>query len=286
MEGEERFVRSGDVDLFVRSVGGSAPDAATLLVLHGGPGYSHEYLEPLENLASPRLRVVAFDQRGGGRSRTPPDAALTLAAHVSDVDAVRAASGAESRVIVLGHSWGGFLAQAYAAEHPDRVRALVCVDPMPPRFDDLRPVIERVAAHRKDLVRTGVLPESRLEAQGDDCRAEMNGELPLDFANPRHPAARSLGATRCSEHTGRATFESLGHYDIGPRLAGLTIPVLLVYGDADANMLAAPTLERDLAHARVEKAVLPACGHEPFLECPESFFARVRAFLARVALDQ
>jgi proline iminopeptidase len=274
---QERFVRSGDVELFVRSVGGG-PGASTLVALHGGPGYSHGYLEALEALASPRIRVVTFDQRGCGRSKTPAKAELAMADQVADVDAVRVALD-ERQVVVLGHSWGGFLAQSYAIEHPDRVRALVLVDPMPNRWGDLEPVIRRIRARRGELVAAGLVPGVAPPPQGDDCRGEMNAELPVDFADPRHPAARSLPTTSCSERTQHTTFDALGRFDLGPRLAALAMPVLLVHGEADPIAVLAPALKRQLAAARVQEALLPSCGHYPFLECPGAFFPRVRAFL-------
>jgi proline iminopeptidase len=273
---QESLVRSGDVELFVRSAGGG-PGARTLLALHGGPGYSHDYLEALDSLASPAIRVVTYDQRGGGRSRTPAEAPLRLADHVADVDHVRAAMGAES-IILLGHSWGGFLAESYAVAYPERVSALVLVDPMPDRWADLRTVIERSRARHDDLVARGAVPASDPPASGDDCRAGMNADLPADFADPRHPAARSLGATTCSARTGRVTFESLGHFDLSAGLATLRMPVLLVFGEADANAAALPSLRSQLVASRVEQAVLPSCGHYPFLECPDAFSPRVRAF--------
>jgi proline iminopeptidase len=277
----ERFVRNGDVDLFVRSQGGG-PGARTIIALHGGPGYSHDYLEALDPLASPRMRVVTFDQRGCGRSKTPASAPLTLAAHVADVEAVRAAVGAE-QVVVLGHSWGGFLAQSYALDHPDRVSALIVVDGMPNRWSDLHAVGAREQARRKELVAAGVVAAEAPPPEGDDCRPEMNADLPVDFADPRHAAARSLGNTRCSTHAQQTTFASLGRFDLGGRLAELRMPVLLVYGEADANAITVPTLRGQLAAARVAEATLPACGHYPFLECPDAFFTRVRAFVDGLA---
>lgn len=98
---------------------------ATLLVLHGGPGVSSEYLERLSELASDKLQVVFYDQLGGGRSDRPDDPSLwTIPRFVAEVEALR--EGLDlGRVHLYGQSWGGFLALEYALAHPGSVRTLV-----------------------------------------------------------------------------------------------------------------------------------------------------------------
>jgi len=74
--------------------------------------------------------VVSYDQRGAGRSTAPDDLDYSLDAHVADLEALRSALGAGS-VQLVGQSWGGAIASAYAATHPDRVSALVLVGAVP-----------------------------------------------------------------------------------------------------------------------------------------------------------
>ena len=99
-------------------------DATPLLLLHGGPGAGHDYLEPLDELADTR-RVVFYDQLGCGKSERPDDVGLwTLERFVREVDEVRAALGLES-VHLLGQSWGGWLGIEYMLSQPAGVRRLV-----------------------------------------------------------------------------------------------------------------------------------------------------------------
>jgi pimeloyl-ACP methyl ester carboxylesterase len=80
-----------------------------LLLLHGGPGAGHDYLEPLAGLADDRA-VIFYDQLGCGRSDQPDDPSLWhIDRFVREIDTVRAALGLE-RVHILGQSWGGWLA--------------------------------------------------------------------------------------------------------------------------------------------------------------------------------
>jgi proline-specific peptidase len=97
----------------------------TLLGLHGGPGLDHRYLERLGSLASGDLRVVLYDQLGGGRSDRPDDPGLwTVERFVEEVDALRRALEL-GPVHLFGQSWGGWLALQYALDHPDAVRSLI-----------------------------------------------------------------------------------------------------------------------------------------------------------------
>jgi proline-specific peptidase len=96
-----------------------------LLVLHGGPGLPHDYLEDLAQLADGARAVVFSDQLGCGRSDHPADAALwVMDTFVEEVAAVRDAIGLE-RVHLLGHSWGGWLALEYALRRPPGLASLI-----------------------------------------------------------------------------------------------------------------------------------------------------------------
>ena len=97
-----------------------------VLVLHGGPGFSHDYLEALESfLPAAGIEIYYYDQLGCGNSDRPDDASLwTLARYTEEVEEVRRALGLESFVL-YGHSWGGILAIEYALNHQRHLGGLV-----------------------------------------------------------------------------------------------------------------------------------------------------------------
>ena len=99
-------------------------DGATpLLLLHGGPGAGHDYLEPLEALATERT-VVFYDQLGCGNSDRPSDTSLwRIERFVREVDTLRKALELE-KVHLLGHSWGGWLAIEYELSQPKGIISL------------------------------------------------------------------------------------------------------------------------------------------------------------------
>ena len=104
-----------------------APFSGTVLALHGGPGAHHRYLLPLADLVARGYRVVFMDQLGCGRSERSPDPSVyTLEHNVEEVEGVREALGL-GNVHLLGSSYGGLLALAYALQHPAHLQSLVTV---------------------------------------------------------------------------------------------------------------------------------------------------------------
>jgi proline iminopeptidase len=97
-----------------------------VLLLHGGPGFDHEYLEAFESfLPQAGIEMYYYDQLGCGNSDQPDDDALwTLARYTDEVEEVRRALGLD-QFVLFGHSWGGILALEYALEHQEHLKGLV-----------------------------------------------------------------------------------------------------------------------------------------------------------------
>ena len=118
---EEGFIEVPGGRVWDRSVGaGGTP----LLGLHGGPGFTQYYLEPLEALAD-RRQVIFYDQLGCGRSDRPDDVSLwTVDRFVEELAQVRAALGL-SRLHLFGSSWGGCLAMQYTLDRRPELESLI-----------------------------------------------------------------------------------------------------------------------------------------------------------------
>jgi len=120
---DSRFLKVDGHRIYVRTFGRSHRDR-TLLCVHGGPGGTHDYLLPLADLTRNGYRVVFYDALGCGRSDLPSGTDLfTLEHDLKVLDAVRESLGNE-RVHLMGSSYGGMLALAYAARHSDRLLSL------------------------------------------------------------------------------------------------------------------------------------------------------------------
>src|SRR5689334_22255859 len=96
----------------------------TLLLLHGGPGFDHTMFKPSFAPLAEVAQLVYLDHRGNGRSERGDPALWTLDQWADDVRAFCEVLGIE-RPVVLGYSFGGFVAQAYATRHPDHPAKLI-----------------------------------------------------------------------------------------------------------------------------------------------------------------
>jgi proline iminopeptidase len=119
-------VVGGKYKVWTKKVG-SGP--VKVLLLHGGPGFSHEYLEALESfLPSAGIEMYYYDQLGCNNSDQPDDPSLwTLARYTEEVEEVRRGLGLE-HFVLYGHSWGGILAMEYALHYQQNLRGLVISD--------------------------------------------------------------------------------------------------------------------------------------------------------------
>src|SRR5215469_9399599 len=110
---QEGFVDANGVLIYYKIIGRGAP----LMVVHGGPGASHDYLLPGLLPLARSNKLVFIDERGSGRSEKLEDPnKYTVENMVEDVEAVRQALNL-GKISLLGHSYGGVLAQAYALKY-------------------------------------------------------------------------------------------------------------------------------------------------------------------------
>jgi proline iminopeptidase len=138
-----------------------------LLLLHGGPGATHEYFEALESpLASQGVELIYYDQLGSSYSDQPTDPSLwTIDRFVDEVEQVRIALGlTKDNFYLLGHSWGGILAVEYALRHGDNLKGLI-ISNMMMSIPDYNKYAETVLAKQMD---PAVVAEVKaIEARGE-----------------------------------------------------------------------------------------------------------------------
>jgi proline iminopeptidase len=130
---DTRRVDVGGAYLHVEQQGNGVP----LVLINGGPGGTHHYFHPWFSRAADYARVIYYDQRGTGLSDfAPGEDGYSVEQAVEDLDRLRQALDIDSWVLV-GYSYGGFLAQYYATTHPEHVAGLVLVGAHPGLSADL-----------------------------------------------------------------------------------------------------------------------------------------------------
>ena len=119
----EGYVKVLGFRLFYRVFGEAR--RGTVLCLHGGPGATHDYLLPMADLTEYGYKVVFYDQLGCGRSEMPDDTSLfTVERGVEEVEGIRRALNL-GRIHLMGSSYGGLLAIAYALKYQENLKSLI-----------------------------------------------------------------------------------------------------------------------------------------------------------------
>ena len=252
-----------------------------LVVVAGGPGFDHGYmhLSPVWDSLAKTRPVVFYDQRGTGRASPfgPKDAA-TLTDFIGDLDALRQQL-ATSRIDVLGHSWGGYLAMAYAARHPDRVDHVILVDAAAPKWSETIFLFNQVFPEAIARQQTFAFAE----ALGDTLavQANIHEYLGMLFYSPAHRDAflRDAAGLRYNQFLGRAMDADLARYDLGPELPKFRSPVLVITGRHDMNVAPLVAYRIHQAIPSSQFVVFERSGHLPFYEEPTEFVQVVDRFL-------
>jgi pimeloyl-ACP methyl ester carboxylesterase len=276
---------SGEPSLYVEEVGVSD---AVVIVLHGGPGISHDYLRPeWDRLVDQGYRVVYYDQRGCGRSGD--GAPYTWRADVADLRRVIEGASPHGPVVLAGSSWGSWLALLYAMEYQNDVKALV-LSGTPPWPMTLSPYAENLvrrirqsqghevmvrARPRADSINAGLVSIQRIRPDSASARTHMPAEDPVLAS--RFVRAPQLVCT--DAHAARVAFWN----DIAPAdsLANISAPTLYIWGSEDRMLnRRARQMSKLLLSARVH--IMEGLGHDPWLEEPALFFDVVKGFLLSV----
>jgi proline iminopeptidase len=264
--------------LYYRAVGEDAGSPPVVLV-HGGPGHSSLSFKNAFDFLAEHTRVVYYDQRGSGNSQSKPaDADYTVDELVDELEALRRDVIRADRIDVIGHSFGGAVAQRYALRHPEHVDRLVLIGSVlinngmssrfvwqwfgpalyttalgwPPADPDAADAWFTRSANADTADRLFDKTQSRL----------LDGTGTLSFAPWRDISLSAVGA------------------DYKTQLARLDVPTMFIYGAADSPYTGKPVADEICS-------IVPHCtvvgfdrsGHWPFLEEPEKFQQVLRAFL-------
>lgn len=274
--------------LYYESLGQGAP----LFVLHGGPGGSHRYFLPyLADLAAD-YHLIFYDQRGTGLSDGHLELeAISIDQFVEDLEALRVALGLE-KISLMGHSWGGMIALAYALKYQAHLDHLILVD--------------STSVNKTFSIEFGQTIQQRVQSLSADAQQELNttcarsltklSPSELDECNQLDARLKFFDPAKAvtvdwpmeentlkNSETVRAliinSFNRVQH-TLETQLPTVHVPTLIVHGDFDAIPLASS----EYLHQQIpgsQLVVISQSGHFPFIEQPEQFIAALRSFLQR-----
>jgi len=295
---EDAWHVTPEIQLFHQSRG----QGEDLLLLHGGPGFPPREPWRAAELLAAGYRVHSYHQRGCGRSSRPlegklegsfysrltrVEATLGFAEQLADVERIRRRLGSQ-KLILVGLSFGGLIAALYAAEFPERVRALVLLAPAP---------LEVMPTEGKGLFEG--IAERLPEAERGSYQAylasyfDLPASLDLDeaalsrkYGGLRRFYRAAEGAPQVPDDDGdaggfltAALYAGLGRrHDWRAALGRVEAPTLVLHGAEDLQSEADTRRFASAIHgARVE--ILPGAGHFMAEEAPEAVAEAVRRFI-------
>jgi proline iminopeptidase len=272
----EGTVSRGDFTLHYKTIGTGTP----LLLLSGGPGLDVEYMTPIAQELGSSYKCILLEQRGTGQSQPPTVTAenMTVKLAVEDIEVLRISLKLD-RITILGHSWGGMLAMAYAAAHPDHVRSLILVDSGGMDLSFARVFRDNIRA------RESVSDRQKI--------AEVNAAIPsvalLRLLTPFYFFDRALGEKIAvntpndvinPKTAGLMRDDIAKDYNVRTQMTAFRRPVLIIQGRQDP-MPESTAIETRSALENSTLVFLDECGHFPWIEQPKTFFRQVRGFLKR-----
>ena len=285
MKRREGYVSVLGFDLFYRQFG--EPTKGDILGLHGGPGATHDYLLPLADLARHGYRVTLYDQLGCGRSQIPKDSALFVPEHyVEEVEEFRRKMSL-GRPHIIGSSWGGMLAIAYALKYQRNMSTLITVGGL-----HSVPLTVREMQRMKKRLPAGVQEAmAKYESLGEYENPEYADAVMVYYR--KHlcrldpwPAEVTYSLEHISKPVygtmnGPNEFTIIGnirYWDVTNRLHAIRLPSLILGGRYDE---VSPAVARELhRHIRgSELTIFPKSSHLAFWEERDAFMRRVVRFL-------
>ncbi len=286
----KRRVNVGDAELYVEVEGKGAP----IVLINGGPGGTHHYFHPWFSRLRKNATVVYYDQRGCGLSDFKPGAkGYSVDQAAEDLEAIRRTLGFK-KWIVLGYSYGGFLAQLYTVLHPENVAGLVLLGADPGMRADDGPSREDEFVTKEEQARMDELrAELREYAKARDLPRQKMVELSIynNFSNGDwkrqnfyRPSPERLAQMALYEWVNDDNFNGTigrteGRWDFTGAFARNPIPTLILEGRWDLTW---GEQKRGLLkgnHPGARMVVFENAGHGIYDEAPDEFFRVLKGFI-------
>ena len=288
---EEGFVEINGIRLFYR-IFRAKQERARLLTLHGGPGMSHDYLLPLADLSKRGITVIFYDQFGCGRSEEPEESKFTIDYGVEEAELVRRALAGDGKTFLMGSSYGGALALAYALKYQENLKGLIIsggLSSVPLTVAEMYRLIDNLSVESREAIR--VYNESGDASDPAYTRAVQEFYrkhlLRMDTYPPEVMTSLEFGEKRNvyrimngpNEFTITGTIKD---WDISNRISEIRIPTLITVGEYDE---VTPNVA-NLIHSKIrdsEMVIFKNCSHLTMWEDREGYNRILERFISQHA---
>jgi proline iminopeptidase len=275
------IITTPEVDIAYETYGASSP-ATPVIVANGGPGLSHIYM--LQNDVWTRLshhrQIVFYDQRGTGKSKNvKPDAAWGMDAQVADMEAVRDKFGFQ-KFDLVGDSYGGLLAMAYAAAHPEHIEKLILSDSAAPAWKDIVRVLPDVFP---DVLEQIAAREKSSAGSPDAADQRIRDHFLMLFYSEANRDAYLAGVKDLESvpQVSAAVQKATKTLDLTPELPKFKFPTMVITGRFDMNVTPITAWNIYKAIPGAKFVVFEKSGHLPSYEEPDKYVQVVEEFLSQ-----
>ena len=279
---QEEGVRDiNGTQLFIKTIGQGEP----IVVVHGGPGLNHTYLDPHLNKLAKNFQIVLYDQRASGRSAIPAPDSISLDFFAGDIEGIRTYLKRE-KIYILAHSWGVIPAAHYASQYPEQVKGLILCNAIPlnKQFDAEMREAQLARSSGLDSTDRTIIRGSRNFRAGKSIAYKKL--MLLSFRNSfyKNSNYEKLNFTLRDDYQSASTAlyaglgKDLAQYDYYENLKSFSFPMLVMRGAVDAIPMAADRKVMDnSAHATLK--VFKKSGHFIFIEENKKFTTEVKQFI-------
>ena len=244
-----------------------------LLLLHGGPGFTHEYLEPCDSfLPGAGIEYYYYDQLGSYYSDQPEDERLwELPRFVEEVEQVRRALGLEAgNFFLFGQSWGGILAMEYALKYQQHLKGLI--------ISNMMASIPAYNAYAEQTLMPGIDSAVLAELKAFEAAGDFQNPRYLELLMEHHyiyhvlrmPSAEWPDPVmRAFKHLNPKVYIPMQ----GPSELGASGKLLHWDRFADLHRIRVPTLTIGAGHDTMDPKYMAAMARElpqgEYLDCPD-----------------
>lgn len=273
--------------LFYQKFGSGIP----IIVLHGGPGLDQNYLLPQMLELAKDHEVIFYDQRGSGKSLETEinSTYINFDQFTKDLETLRNHLGL-NKFVLLGHSWGGFLAMNYSVTYPEHIGALILLNTAPADFKGQQAFIDEFSK-KTQPIEDQIMPlfnyQDFEKLKSSEISELYRKMFSVYFYNPKDAAVLTLNMSEVSARSGFKVMEEMANtswfkpdINLFPQLKKLNVPTLIVHGNEDIVPLwTAQEIKEAIPGAQMES--LEQSGHFPYIEKPKQLFLLLRSFLSK-----